>query len=95
MRIQGGHTAMDAPLNQGLVKDIAAGQASGRFVLPSLEAGVLLVMGSGQIALARLQELTPAGHEVRVHLTLTDDHPWAQAFVILEALPLDQGTAAA
>jgi holo-[acyl-carrier protein] synthase len=46
-------------------------------------------------ALARLQELTPAGHEVRVHLTLTDDHPWAQAFVILEALPLDQGTAAA
>ena len=40
MRIQGGHTAMDAPLNQGLVKDIAAGQASGRFVLPSFEAGV-------------------------------------------------------
>jgi holo-[acyl-carrier protein] synthase len=23
-----------------------------------------------------------------VHLTLTDDHPWAQAFVIIEALPL-------
>ena len=63
MRIQGGHTAMDAPLNQGLVKDIAAGQASGRFVLPSLEAGVLLVMGSGQIALARLQE-SPPGTDV-------------------------------
>ena len=60
MRIQGGHTAMDAPLNQGLVKDMGAGQASGRFALPSLEAGVLLVMGSGQIALARLQEAPPS-----------------------------------
>lgn len=63
LRIQGGHTAMDARLNQGLVKDIAQGQASGRFVLPSLEAGVLLVMGSGQIALARLQE-SPTGTDV-------------------------------
>ena len=39
-------------------------------------------------ARARLDALTPDGYEVRVHLTLTDDHPWAQAFVILEALPL-------
>lgn len=38
-------------------------------------------------ARARLDELTPEGHEMRIHLTLTDDHPWAQAFVILEALP--------
>ena len=38
-------------------------------------------------AKARLEELTPPGHVVHVHLTLTDDHPWAQAFVILEALP--------
>lgn len=38
-------------------------------------------------AAARLAELTPPGHEIRIHLTLTDDHPWAQAFVILEALP--------
>ena len=36
----------------------------------------------------RLAEMTPAGHEMRVHLTLTDDFPWAQAFVILEAVPL-------
>ena len=35
----------------------------------------------------RLDSLTPPGQEVRVHLTLTDDHPWAQAFVILEAYP--------
>nr|WP_211371429.1 holo-ACP synthase [Altericroceibacterium indicum] len=39
-------------------------------------------------AKARLEELTPAGHEIFIHLTLTDDHPWAQAFVILEARPL-------
>ncbi|KHL26432.1 4'-phosphopantetheinyl transferase [Croceibacterium mercuriale] len=38
-------------------------------------------------AAARLAELTPAGHEMVVHLTLTDDHPWAQAFIILEARP--------
>jgi holo-[acyl-carrier protein] synthase len=37
-------------------------------------------------ALARLQSLTPAGMTTRIHLTLTDDHPWAQAFVIIEAL---------
>ena len=38
-------------------------------------------------AAARLDSLVPPGHGVRVHLTLTDDHPWAQAFVILETLP--------
>ena len=38
-------------------------------------------------ARARLDALTPAGHEIIVHVTLTDDHPWAQAFVILEARP--------
>ncbi|MEM9085355.1 MAG: holo-ACP synthase [Pseudomonadota bacterium] len=38
-------------------------------------------------AAKRLEELTPAGHEARIHLTLTDDHPWAQAFVIIEAYP--------
>ena len=39
-------------------------------------------------AALRLEELTPKGHEARIHLTLTDDHPWAQAFVIIEAVPL-------
>jgi holo-[acyl-carrier protein] synthase len=38
-------------------------------------------------AAKRLEELTPPGHEAHVHLTLTDDHPWAQAFVIIEAFP--------
>ncbi len=39
-------------------------------------------------AAKRLAELTPSGHEAVIHLTLTDDHPWAQAFVIIEARPL-------
>ncbi|MCZ8135336.1 MAG: holo-ACP synthase [Porphyrobacter sp.] len=39
-------------------------------------------------AALRLEEITPKGHEARIHLTLTDDHPWAQAFVIIEAIPL-------
>lgn len=38
-------------------------------------------------AAARLEELTPEGHDIFIHVTLTDDHPWAQAFVILEARP--------
>ncbi len=39
-------------------------------------------------AALRLEEICPKGHEARIHLTLTDDHPWAQAFVIIEAIPL-------
>jgi holo-[acyl-carrier protein] synthase len=42
-------------------------------------------------AAARLAELTPAGHRAVVHLTITDDHPLAQAFVVIEALPAEQG----
>ena len=33
----------------------------------------------------RLDAMTPAGHEAILHVTLTDDHPWAQAFVVIEA----------
>ena len=42
-------------------------------------------------AAARLQQLTPAGHRAIVHLTITDDFPLAQAFVVIEALPAEQG----
>ncbi|MBK5946909.1 holo-ACP synthase [Rhodobacter veldkampii DSM 11550] len=38
-------------------------------------------------AAERLAAMTPAGHEPVVHVTLTDDHPWAQAFVVIEARP--------
>lgn len=38
-------------------------------------------------AQARLDDMTPAGHHALIHVTLTDDHPWAQAFVVIEARP--------
>jgi holo-[acyl-carrier protein] synthase len=34
-----------------------------------------------------LKKLVPAGHEAHIHVTLTDDFPYAQAFVIIEARP--------
>ena len=38
-------------------------------------------------ALTRLKEMTPAGWEAVVHVSLTDDPPLAQAFVVIEARP--------
>ena len=40
-------------------------------------------------AAKRLAEMTPEGHEAVIHLTITDDHPWASAVVIIEALPVE------
>ena len=39
-------------------------------------------------AAERLKDLTPAGHVATVHVSLTDDHPWAQAFVVIDATPV-------
>lgn len=36
----------------------------------------------------RLDSMTPPGHEAVIHVTLTDDHPWAQAIVMIEARPI-------
>jgi holo-[acyl-carrier protein] synthase len=38
----------------------------------------------------RLDALTPPGHRAEVYLTMTDDHPFAQAFVIIVAMPLEK-----
>jgi holo-[acyl-carrier protein] synthase len=38
-------------------------------------------------AAERLAAITPKGHAARIHLTMTDDHPWAQALVVIEAVP--------
>lgn len=40
-------------------------------------------------AAARLDELLPENHRALIHITITDDHPLAQAFVIIEALPVE------
>ncbi|AXC48755.1 holo-ACP synthase [Paracoccus suum] len=45
-------------------------------------------------AAERLAAMTPPGHVARIHVTLTDDHPWAQAMVVIEALAEISGAAA-
>ena len=82
-------------------KRFAAKEAFSKAVGTGFKAGVFMKdigvvnarSGAPTLALtggaaARLAFLIPAGHEAVVHLTLTDDHPWAQAFVIIEARPV-------
>ncbi|MEO1040984.1 MAG: holo-ACP synthase [Pseudomonadota bacterium] len=51
--------------------------------LPSGKPTMLLTNG----AKAKLDQLTPQGRQMEIHLTITDDFPLAQAFVILYAVP--------
>jgi holo-[acyl-carrier protein] synthase len=37
-------------------------------------------------ALRQIERITPPGHRAVVHLTITDDMPYAQAFVIIEGI---------
>ena len=39
-------------------------------------------------AKTRLDAITPAGHKAILHVSLTDDYPWAQAYVVIEARPI-------
>ncbi len=50
----------------------------------NLETGQPVMKVTGWAA-ERLAEMTPEGYEAIIHVTLTDDHPWAQAFVVIEA----------
>ena len=59
-----------------------AGNRRGRRHGGAHQVGAPTLALSGGAA-KRLAELVPPGHEAIVHLTLTDDHPWAQAFVII------------
>ncbi|HUN13240.1 MAG TPA: holo-ACP synthase, partial [Rhabdaerophilum sp.] len=52
--------------------------------LPSGKPTMHLTNGAAK----RLERLVPAGHRAVIHLTITDDFPLAQAFVIIEALPV-------
>jgi holo-[acyl-carrier protein] synthase len=84
-----------------LAKRFAAKEAYSKAVGTGFRAGVFMKdigvinapSGAPTLALtggaaARLAAITPEGHEAVVHLTLTDDHPWAQAFVVIEARKL-------
>ncbi len=84
-----------------LAKRFAAKEAFSKAVGTGFKAGVFMKdigvvnakSGAPTLALTggaalRLQAITPDGYSAVVHLTLTDDHPWAQAFVVIEARPL-------
>jgi holo-[acyl-carrier protein] synthase len=86
-----------------LAKRFAAKEAFSKAVGTGFKAGVFMKdigvvnakSGAPTLALTggaatRLAAITPAGYEAVVHLTLTDDHPWAQAFVVIEARPLPE-----
>ncbi len=52
--------------------------------LPSGKPTMEMTNGAGE----RLASLIPDGYEPMVHLTITDEPPYAQAFVIIEAVPI-------
>jgi holo-[acyl-carrier protein] synthase len=81
-------------------KRFAAKEACAKALGTGIRRGVfwrdmgVVNMRSGQPTMAltggaaeRLAALVPAGMKPVIHLSLTDDHPYAQAFVILEAAP--------
>ncbi len=81
-----------------LAKRFAAKEAFSKAVGTGFRAGVFMKdigvvnapSGAPTLALTggaadRLLAITPPGYTAVIHLTLTDDHPWAQAFVVIEA----------
>ena len=52
--------------------------------LPSGKPTMKLTGGAAE----RLAKLIPAGHEAVIHLSITDEHPMAMAYVIIEAVPV-------
>ena len=81
-------------------KRFAAKEAFSKAVGTGFKRGVFMKdigvvnLGSGQPTLEltggakeRLDAMTPPGHAALVHLTMTDDHPFALAVVVITALP--------
>ena len=81
-------------------KRFAAKEAAVKALGSGIEMGVawrqieIETLPSGQpvlrfnaAAAARLAQMTPGGHEAFVHVTLTDEGHYAQAFVVIEARP--------
>ena len=53
--------------------------------ITDLKSGKPILKIEGK-ALHILQKITPEGYEPRIHLSLTDDYPWAKALVVIEAI---------
>ncbi len=76
---------------EACAKALGTGIASGVFWrdmgvinLPGGKPTMALTQGAAK----RLAEITPDGYVAHIHLTITDDFPLAQAFVVIEARPL-------
>ena len=82
--------AMSKALGSGVRMGVAW-REMGVVNLPSGQPTMVLTGG----AAARLKALTPPGLVPRIDLTITDDHPYAQAFVVISAWPDGWPTAAA
>lgn len=52
--------------------------------LPSGQPTLTLTGGAAE----RLAKITPPGMTAQINLTMTDDHPWAEAVVIISAVPV-------
>ena len=75
---------------EACAKALGTGMSSGVFWrdmgvvnLPSGKPTMALTGGAAE----RLERLMPAGHRPEIHVTITDDFPMAQAFVVIEAVP--------
>jgi holo-[acyl-carrier protein] synthase len=77
---------------EACAKALGAGLAKGVFWrdmgvvnLPGGKPTMHLTGGAAE----RLERMLPAGHRAVIHLTITDDFPLAQAFVVIEALAVE------
>lgn len=74
--------ACSKALGTGIAQDVFW-RDMGVVNLPGGKPTMKLTNGAGE----RLAAMMPAGHKPVIHLTITDEYPYAQAFVIIEALP--------
>jgi holo-[acyl-carrier protein] synthase len=73
--------------SKALGTGLAMGISWKDMAVANMKTGQPIMSVSGW-AKERLAEITPWGYEATIHVTLTDDHPWAQAFVVIEAHPI-------
>ena len=66
------------------IRDGVAWRDMGVVNLPTGKPTMALTGGAAR----RLAALMPPGHEPVIHLAITDEHPLAQAFVVIEAVPI-------
>ena len=71
--------------SKALGTGLAMGIAWRDMAVSNLRSGQPTMALTGWAA-ERMAAMTPPGHRAVVHVTLTDDHPWAQAFVVIEAV---------